>query len=76
MGQLPSGYVNKIICDDGLAVLKKLPDHFDVDLNIITLLEGERKVDQPIHKKDFYKGLDESSVKKAANVFEDLLKKF
>jgi len=45
----------------------------DVDLNIVTLLEGERKVDQPIHKKKFYKPLETTSVKRAVKVFEDLL---
>jgi len=45
----------------------------DVDLHIITLLEGERKVDKPIHKKKFYKKLGEESVKKAVQIFERLL---
>ncbi len=46
----------------------------DVDLNIITLLEGERKVDRPIHKKQFYKQLKIISVKHAVKIIEDLLK--
>jgi len=45
----------------------------DIDLHIITLLEGERKVDKPIHKKKFYKKLEKESVKKAVGVFEKLL---
>ncbi len=45
----------------------------DVDLNIITLLEGDRKVDRPIHKKKFYKQLKTVSVKRAVKVFEILL---
>ncbi len=45
----------------------------DVDLNIITLLEGERKVDRPIHKKQFYKQLKTISVKHAVKILEDLL---
>ncbi|MDE2020504.1 MAG: restriction endonuclease [Patescibacteria group bacterium] len=49
--------------------------YFDVDLNIVTLLEGERKVDRPIHKKEFYKELDNSSVKRAVEVFEGILEK-
>ena len=44
----------------------------DVDLHIITLLEGERKVDRPIHKKKFYKKLEKGSVEKAVGVFEKL----
>lgn len=35
-----------------------------VDLKIITLLEGERKVDCPIHKTEFYKPLEETALKK------------
>lgn len=45
----------------------------DVDLHIITLLEGERKVDKPIHKKKFYKKLEKESVIKAVGVFEKLM---
>lgn len=47
--------------------------YFDVDLNIVTLLEGDRKVDKPIHKKAFYKELKESSVVNAVEVFKNLL---
>lgn len=48
--------------------------YFDVDLHIITLLEGDRKVDRPIHKKAFYKELREESVVNAVEVFKGLLK--
>ncbi|MBC7328101.1 restriction endonuclease [bacterium] len=34
-----------------------LLSYFDIDLNIITLLEGERRIDRPIHKPEFYKPL-------------------
>ena len=34
-----------------------LLSYFDIDLNIITLLEGKRKVDKPIHKPEYYKAL-------------------
>jgi len=34
-----------------------LLSYFDIDLNIITLLRGERKVDEPIHKEKFFKPL-------------------
>jgi hypothetical protein len=50
--------------------------YFDVDLKIITLLEGERKVDKPIHKKDYYKELKYESLYKAANELRDMLKPF
>lgn len=49
--------------------------YFDVDLTIVTLLEGERKVDRPIHKEKFFKPLEISSVKKAVKIFEDVLKR-
>lgn len=48
--------------------------YFDVDLNIITLLEGERKVDKPIHKKDCFKELGKDSLEKAVEVLKQLLK--
>src|SRR3989338_3330185 len=34
-----------------------LMSYFDVDLAIVTLLEGERKVDKPIHKEEYFKEL-------------------
>ena len=48
--------------------------YFDIDLNIITLLEGERRVDQPIHKKDFYKELRAASLARAISAFENLMR--
>lgn len=50
-----------------------LLSYFDIDLNIITLLKGERKVDQPIHKPKFFKPLELTSLKEAVNCFKDLL---
>jgi hypothetical protein len=46
--------------------------YFDIDLNIITLLEGERKVDEPIHKPDFFKPLTRKSLEKAIKVIYDI----
>lgn len=51
-----------------------LLSYFDIDLNIITLLEGERKVDKPIHKLDYYKSLRVESLTAALTVFKELLK--
>ncbi|MDR1554301.1 MAG: hypothetical protein LBS69_12705 [Prevotellaceae bacterium] len=51
-----------------------LLSYFDVDLNIITLLDGERKVDKPIHKKEFYKPLKKELLIKTVEKFIDLLK--
>lgn len=53
-----------------------LLSYFDVDLVIITLLEGERKVDQPIHKQEFFKRLPSESIDKALDSLEELLREF
>lgn len=49
---------------------------FDVDLYVITLLKGERKVDEPIHKKEFFKPLTKESLENAIDVCEKILKEF
>lgn len=51
-----------------------LLSYFDIDLNIITLLEGERRVDKPIHKPEYYKSLRTESLLTALEVFKNLLK--
>lgn len=50
--------------------------YFNVDLEIVTLLEGERKVDKAIHKPDYYKELTRDSLDKAVEQFQKALKKF
>jgi len=50
-----------------------LLSYFDIDLNIITLLRGERKVDEPIHKEKFFKPLELKSLKKAIEIIKELL---
>lgn len=50
-----------------------LLSYFDIDLNIITLLEGERKVDRPIHKSEHYKLLRPEGLLAALDVFKKLL---
>lgn len=40
----------------------------DVKLKIFTFLEGERKVDKPIHKTSFKKPLKEETVNKAVDL--------
>lgn len=45
-----------------------------VDLKIITLLEGERDVNRPIHKKEFFKELHPEHLDNAINQFSVLLK--
>jgi hypothetical protein len=51
-----------------------LLSYFDIDLNIITLLEGERQVDKPIHRPEYYKALREDSLLNALKVLMDLLR--
>jgi len=53
-----------------------ISSYFDVDLNIITLLKGERKVDEPIHKKEFFKPLTEESLQNAVDIISSLLEEF
>lgn len=53
-----------------------LLSYFDIDLYIITLLEGERKVDAPIHNSKFYKELKLQVLEKAVLDFEAILKKW
>jgi len=40
------------------------------------LLKGERKVDRPIHKPEFFKELKMSELIKAVNLFANDLKKY
>jgi hypothetical protein len=52
-----------------------LLSYFDVEINIITLLKGERKVDQPIHKEKFYKPLEKDALEESIKIFKNLLVK-
>jgi len=60
----------------GSSTTLTLLSYFDVDLRIITLLEGERKVDCPIHKKEYFKELTDESVERAIQVFMEILKPY
>jgi hypothetical protein len=53
-----------------------LMSYFDVDLNIMTLLKGERKVDQPIHRAEYFKSLKYDAVERVIIEMEDLLEEF
>lgn len=48
----------------------------EVDLQICTLLRGERRVNEPIHKPKFFKPLTEASVRKAVEFLSDDLKRY
>lgn len=47
--------------------------YFDIDLNIITLLEGERKIDAPIHSTEYYKELKKDVLEIGINSIAKLL---
>jgi len=49
---------------------------FNIDILIITLLQGERRVDQPIHIPEYYKPLPKESLYKAIQTFKELLEKY
>lgn len=53
-----------------------LLSYFDVNLNIITLLKGERKVDKPIHKKQYFKPLEKESISTAVECVKNILQKY
>jgi len=53
-----------------------LMSYFDVDLNIITLLEGERKVDKPIHNPRYYKELKKDALERGIISISELLQKY
>lgn len=72
--QLGGDYSLSITGKYGSPPTHTLLSYFDIDLNIITLLKGERKVDQPIHKADYYKPLELERLKKAVEIFKKLLK--
>ena len=48
----------------------------EIDLNVITLLEGERRVDRPIHQADHFKELQPVYLDHAINQIGDLLTHF
>lgn len=53
-----------------------LLSHFDVDLHIITLLKGERNVDRPIHKAEFFKPLERRNLERAVKVISNILEEY
>ncbi len=71
--QLGGDYSSGKVVKYGSPSTHTLLSYFDIDLNIITLLEGERKVAQPIHKPQFFKQLKIRALLEAVNVFKELL---
>lgn len=74
--QLGGDYAELKKVSFGSSSTHTLLSYFDVDLRIITLLKGERKVDKPIHKKEFFKELTRESLENAVNIISDVLKDY
>lgn len=55
---------------------RTLISYFDVDLEIITLLKGERLVDKPIHNPLYFKELTYQSVERSVITFGKILERF
>ena len=53
-----------------------LMSHVDINLEIITLLKGERKVDEPIHKPEYFKELKINQLEKAVMIFAKALQPY
>jgi hypothetical protein len=73
--QLGGDYSNLTEPTYGSRPTLTLLSYFDIDLNIITLLKGERKVDKPIHVNGYQKQLTEESLINALSIFQNILKK-
>ncbi len=73
--QLGGDYSNIKKTKYGSPSTHTLLSYFDIDLNIITLLEGERSVNRPVHKIEYYKPLKKESILIAIEVMKDLLKR-
>lgn len=72
--QLGGDYSNLTKLTYGSAPTLTLLSYFDINLNIITLLKGERKVDEPIHVSGYQKQLTEDGLKNSLQVFQSILK--
>ena len=73
--QLGGGYSNPLAAPQvGSPSTHTLMSYFqEVDLNIITLLEGERKIDRPIHRTEYFKELNPEILEHAIGSFAELL---
>jgi len=47
-----------------------------VDLRIITFLKGERRIDEPIHKKDYFKPLEKEQLRRVLSVMQNTMDSF
>jgi len=53
-----------------------LMSYFDVELLILTLIEGERKVNEPIHIPEYFKPILPQTLEITVEKFEKILKPF
>lgn len=53
-----------------------LMSYFDVNLNIMTLVQGERKVDEPIHKPEFFKPITYAHTVRVIDRIKELLQEY
>ena len=76
--QLGGGYANPLADPQlGSPSTHTLMSYFsEVDLNIITLLEGERKIDRPIHRTEYFKELNPEILEHAIEGFARLLEPY
>ena len=74
--QLGGDYSQLNVISYGSPATNAILSHSKIDLVIITLLKGDRKVDEPIHDPKFFKELDIEQLKKAVLIFAEGLKEF
>lgn len=60
----------------GSPATNALLSHVDVKIEIITLLKGERNIEKPIHKPEYFKPLTIKQLKRAVVIFASGLEKY
>ncbi len=74
---LGGDYSTVVDHSNGSPSVKALEYHFpDLDIEILTLLDGERDIKKEIHKRQFYKPLRPERLEHAIKYFEDALKEY
>lgn len=71
--QLGGDYSELRVLSFGSKPSHTIMSYFDVELAIITLLEGPRKVNEPIHNPQFYKLLTKENLKRGIKQLAQLL---
>jgi hypothetical protein len=70
--QLGGDYSKSLLPRYGSYPTHTLLSYFDIDLHVLTLLEGERKVNKPIHKTDYYKPLNHERLEEVLDFIKSL----